>query len=216
MGLLAVGNTFGIESLHSRTSRRARTRTGTHQPALHDLSLRQQGWAAPPLMPPPRKEKARASSSTDFPSKILVALLAIISKCDLRRSQWSFTSQAHVTKNSPNSSRAGKGRVTVTLPSEAKPKKIATKGHAGGGAWRVFLREQCRGTKFAGQTIQDLATTHHALQPAERTRLQDLGRMVTENARVGGRGLPAYSSRAARSREGHSSESAAVLPNGNT
>ena len=48
---LTVGNAFDLERLHSKTSRKAKTRIHTHVAALADLAVFLQGWAAPTFLP---------------------------------------------------------------------------------------------------------------------------------------------------------------------
>ena len=80
LSMLAKGNSFDVERLHSAFARRSRTRPHSHTPELADVALWRMGWAAPAFVSIDVEEPAQLKSDRPemSPASAFTLLLLLV------------------------------------------------------------------------------------------------------------------------------------------
>ena len=78
-----------------------------------------------------------------------------------------------------NTSLHGKN-VKKAKSDEKKESQVRKKKNAGGGgAWRAYVHQKCKGVKFGGAALTELAKSYKALSPQEKQLYIDAGKAAT-------------------------------------
>lgn len=122
------------------------------------------------------------SVHTAAPSSELVSAKFLLRKLSLREQMVKEPPGFKLVRKKISKDKAGRSRA-----SESSGKSSAPKGHerhGGGGPWRAFVSERCRGV--AAAVFKALSQEYHALPADEKQRLKDIGNLGTIAHREGG------------------------------